>query len=167
MQTAQHHDPSPQNDMQPPPVATVARTRLTKDMHLQSLQDVLEATALIDGVLQRDFGGRGRGIHSKLDSITHPIPKALDERLRYIGALRNKALAEPWYRIEDRAAYLAACEDAATALLLIRERREHLRTLKQHMLRPPRLRSFHTAMVALLVVLFTTAAAVASAWHGG
>lgn len=166
MQTAQHHDPSQQHDIQSPPAATVARTRLPKDKHLQSLQDVLEATALIDSVLARDFGGRGRGIHSKLDSLTHAIPQSLDERLRYLAALRNKALAEPWYRIEDRPAYLAACEDAATALLLLKERREHLRALMNHMLRPPRLGPVHTAMVALLVVVFTTAAADTSVWHG-
>lgn len=87
--------------------------------HLHSLKDVMEITALIEQALARDFGGRGRGIHSRLDSLTEPVPTWLDKRLRYLSAVRNKALVEPWWTIPDRARYLDECHYAAAVLLEI------------------------------------------------
>jgi hypothetical protein len=93
--------------------------------HLHSLKDVMEITALIEQVLARDFAGRGRGIHSKLDSLTEPLPAWLDKRLRYLSAVRNKALVEPWWTIPDRARYLDECDHAAAVLLQIANDRAH------------------------------------------
>jgi hypothetical protein len=93
--------------------------------HLHSMKDVMEITALIEQVLARDFGGRGRGIHSKLDSLTAPLPAWLDKRLRYLSAVRNKALVEPWWAIPDRARFLDECDQAAAVLLQIANDRAH------------------------------------------
>lgn len=100
-----------------------------KTPHMKAMQDVLDITAVIDSVLARDFGGKGRGIHSKLDSVRHPVPARLDRRLRYLAAVRNKALNEPDWEIPQRERYLAECRAAAIRLLDIgrrRQRRAHL-----------------------------------------
>jgi hypothetical protein len=94
--------------------------------HLKQLRDVLTLTAVIEAVLQSDFAGKGRGIHSKLDSSRYPIPTDLDRRLRYIGAVRNKAANEPGYEIPEREAFLVQCEQCAAALVQLA--RQHRRT---------------------------------------
>lgn len=96
---------------------------------MKAMQDVLDITAVIDSVLARDFGGKGRGIHSKLDSLRHPIPARLDRRLRYLAAVRNKALNEPDWAIPQRELYLDECRALAIRLLDIgrrRHRKAHL-----------------------------------------
>lgn len=93
--------------------------------HLHSLRDVMEITSLIEQVLARDFGGRGRGIHSKLDSLSKPLPAWLDKRLRYLSAVRNKALVEPQWAIPEREKYLGECHHAAATLLKIANDRDH------------------------------------------
>lgn len=104
---------------------TTNRRAQRQASHLHSMKDVMEITALIEQVLARDFGGRGRGIHSKLDSLAEPLPAWLDKRLRYLSAVRNKALVEPWWAIPDRARYLDECDYAAAVLLQIANDRAH------------------------------------------
>jgi hypothetical protein len=102
---------------------------MVKTPHMKAMQDVLDITAVIDSVLARDFGGKGRGIHSKLDSVREPVPARLDRRLRYLAAVRNKALNEPDWAIPQRERYLAECQAMAIRLLDIsrrRQRRTHL-----------------------------------------
>lgn len=97
---------------------------MVKTPHMKAMQDVLDITAVIDSVLARDFGGKGRGIHSKLDSLRHPVPARLDRRLRYLAAVRNKALNEPDWAIPQRDRYLAECRALAIRLLDISRRRQ-------------------------------------------
>lgn len=97
---------------------------MVKTPHMKAMQDVLDITAVIDSVLARDFGGKGRGIHSKLDSLRHPVPARLDRRLRYLAAVRNKALNEPDWAIPQRDRYLAECRTLAIRLLDISRRRQ-------------------------------------------
>ena len=104
---------------------TTNRRAQKQAVHLHSLKDVMDINALIEHVLAQNFGGRGRGIHSKLDSLADPLPAWLDKRLRYLAAVRNKALVEPWWAIPDRARYLDECDHAAAVLLQIAHDRAH------------------------------------------
>lgn len=103
---------------------TTSRRAALYARHLDSMKDVIDITGLIEAVLEGDFGGRGRGIHSRLDSLMHPIPASLDKKLRYLAAVRNKALVEPWWPIPNRPRYLHDCEVAAARLLEIANRRQ-------------------------------------------
>lgn len=108
-----------------------------KTLHIVSLKDVLSIVAEIDDILGREFGGKGRGIHSKLDSLHPALPFRLDKRLRYFEAVRNKALMQPEWRIPDRTAYITECQAAARRLRDIarqRERHQRLRTATQRLL---------------------------------
>ncbi len=106
-------------------IKAAMRRKTTKPGHLDTLKEVIDIIALIEKVLERDFGGRGRGVHSKLDSLTHPVPSWLDKRLRYLAAVRNKAVTEPWWPIPDREQYLGECHAAAALLLEIVDDRTH------------------------------------------
>ncbi len=88
-------------------------------MHRHALRDVLTRTAVIEAILQSEFKGKGRGIHSKVASSAHPIPPELAARLRYIGAVRNKAAYEPTFAIPDRANFIVMCDEAASELVLL------------------------------------------------
>jgi hypothetical protein len=88
-------------------------------MNRHALRDVLTRTAVIEAILQSEFKGKGRGIHSKVASSAHPIPPELAARLRYIGAVRNKAAYEPTFAIPDRANFIVMCDEAASELVLL------------------------------------------------
>jgi hypothetical protein len=90
-----------------------------KAMHRHALRDVLTRTAVIEAILQSEFKGKGRGIHSKVASSAYPIPPELAARLRYIGAVRNKAAYEPTFAIPDRANFIVMCDEAASELVLL------------------------------------------------
>ena len=100
-----------------------------RTLHMVTLQDVLGIVAEIDGILAREFGGKGRGIHSKLDSVRPPLPTRLDKRLRYFEAVRNKAVMQPDWRIPDRSSYITECQTAARRLHDIARTRERRRRL--------------------------------------
>lgn len=108
-----------------PPFSQNRRT-----LHMVTLKDVLSIVAEIDDILKRELGGKGRGIHSKLDSVRPPLPSQLDKRLRYFEAVRNKALMQPDWRIPDRPGYISECQVAARRLRAIARKRARLHRLQ-------------------------------------
>lgn len=104
-------------------------TQSRRSLHMVTLRDVLSIVAEIDDILAREFGGKGRGIHSKLDSVHPALPNQLDKRLRYFEAVRNKALMQPDWRIPDRTHYITECQAAARRLHLIAQQRERRRRM--------------------------------------
>lgn len=142
-----------------------------KSPHMKAMQDVLDITAVIDSVLARDFGGKGRGIHSKLDSVRHPVPARLDRRLRYLAAVRNKALNEPEWEIPKRDRYLAECRAAAIRLLDISRQRQRKLHLLNRWLAPVRHWILPVATFAaiggLLLLLVQGGGAAAALLPGG
>lgn len=125
------------------------------------LRDVLGIVAEIDGILGREFGGKGRGIHSKLDSLRPALPTRLDKRLRYFEAVRNKALMQPDWRIPDRAHYIAECQAAARRLRHIACKRRRLQHLLAALHRLRRtLGSFSIAVAAMCILLLLASGAI-------
>lgn len=100
-----------------------------RKLYLQTLCEAVRVIADIDEVLASKFGGRGRGIHSKLDSVRPAVPARLDKKLRYLEAARNKALAEQEWRIPDHENFIVECKDALHRLRGISRRREQRRRL--------------------------------------
>lgn len=136
-------------------------TQSRKNLHTAALRDVLSIVAEIDDILGREFGGKGRGIHSKLDSVHPALPARLDKRLRYFEAVRNKALMQPDWRIPDRASYMTECQAMARRLRRMAQQRER----RRRMLAPfQRLRgtqgSLAVAMAAVGVLLLLASGAI-------
>jgi hypothetical protein len=116
-----------------------------------TLRDVLSIVAEIDDILAREFGGKGRGIHRKLDSVHPALPNQLDKRLRYFEAVRNKALMQPDWRIPDRTHYITECQAAA------RRRRRMLAPLQRLRGMPG---SFAIVMAAVGALLLLVSGAI-------
>jgi len=109
---------------------TVSKSGLgPRRLYLESLREAVRLIADIDEVLASRFGGKGRGIHSKLDSVRPAIPARLDKRLRYLEAARNKALAEREWRIPDPEGFLIECREGLDRLRGLSRRREQRRHL--------------------------------------
>ncbi len=100
-----------------------------RKLYLEALREAVRVIADIDEVLASKFGGKGRGIHSKLDSVRPAIPTRLDRRLRYLEAARNKALAEREWRIPDHESFIIECQEALVRLRSLSRRREQRRHL--------------------------------------
>lgn len=126
-----------------------------------TLKDVLSIVAEIDDILGREFGGKGRGIHSKLDSVQPALPARLDKRLRYFEAVRNKALMQPEWRIPDRTSYIAECQAAARRLRDIARRRERRHRIWAAVQRWRRaLRPFAFVVAAMCALLLLASGAI-------
>jgi hypothetical protein len=59
-----------------------------------TLHAAARLTLRVEHILVQDFDARGRGMHSKVDSVRPPLPRQLAADLRYLGALVNTAVAE-------------------------------------------------------------------------
>lgn len=103
--------------------------QVRKRRYLDDLREAVLLVADIDVMLGSVFGGKGRGIHSKLDSLRPLIPERLDKRLRYLEAARNKALAEREWRIPDPEGFIAECRDTLNRLQRLSHRRARVRHL--------------------------------------
>lgn len=128
-----------------------------RTLHMATLKDVLSIVAEIDDILGREFGGKGRGIHSKLDSVQPALPSRLDKRLRYFEAVRNKALMQPDWRIPDRASYITECQAAARRLRDIARHREQRHRMWAAMQRWRRVLEPFAFVVATMCALFLLA----------
>lgn len=141
------------NDMPPEPLQPMS----SRHPHAVALREVIGLVAEIDGVLGREFGGKGRGIHSKLDSVRPAIPVKLDKRLRYLEAARNKALMQPEWRIPEREKYIAECQAAVFRLRRIARKRERNHQLMSLLRRSLGTLGSFVAVVAAMCLLLLVA----------
>lgn len=133
-----------------------------KNLHRVTLQDVLAVVAEIDDILKHDFGGKGRGIHSKLDSLDPALPHHLDKKLRYFEAVRNKALTQPDWPIPNRASYMTECRAMARRLRHIAQQRDRRRRMLVPFQRLRARRGSIAVVVAALGVLLLVHGAISS-----
>lgn len=81
------------------------------------LHDIRRVASLIDLVLARDFGGRGRTIKDKLNSSTRPIPMSLERKLCHIAESHKAFAKEMSSDIAHQINYLEECEVLAMELV--------------------------------------------------
>lgn len=81
-----------------------------------TLKDVLQGTKRIEALLEQKFGSTGRGLYEKMDSANMALPEPLKKRIRYVATLRNKAMHEDGFEIDDIAEYVKTCQSIAQQL---------------------------------------------------
>lgn len=77
---------------------------------MSDLKQLLDATRTIESILEKDFGGEGRGMHEKLTSAQWPIPEYLVKKIRYIASVRNKTVHEAGYEVPDLEGFVLECQ---------------------------------------------------------
>ena len=66
-----------------------------------TLKDVLQGTKRIEAILEEKFGSTGRGLYEKIDTANMKLPEPLQKRIRYVATLRNKAMHQEGFEIDN------------------------------------------------------------------
>lgn len=70
------------------------------------LKMLVDAVKRAETLLESKFGASGRGLYEKLDSVRANVPAKLHGTIRYMATVRNKAMHEDGYEIDDFGAYM-------------------------------------------------------------
>ena len=65
----------------------------------------------IEQLLEQKFAAKGRGLHEKVDSVTHVLDPALIKRLRWIATMRNKVVHED-FNLPSQDDFISSCQSA-------------------------------------------------------
>jgi len=84
---------------------------------MSDFKSIVDAVKRIETTLVEQYGAEGRGLHEKLSSVESRIPQNLQRSIRYLATVRNKAMHEDGYEIEDPADYLRRAAQVNAELL--------------------------------------------------
>lgn len=87
------------------------------------LDTIVGWTKKLESALETRLGAEGRGLHEKTGSVEHRLDKDLIRLLRKIATMRNKAMHEDGYVVEDIDRFVKDCEHAHNRIV-------HLETSK-------------------------------------
>lgn len=90
---------------------------------MSDFKSIIDAVKRIETTLIGQFGAEGRGLHEKLSSVEERIPPNLQRTIRYLATVRNKAMHEDGYEIEDPAVYVQQATQVHTQLLALASQR--------------------------------------------
>ena len=82
---------------------------------MSDIEIAVKNSKILEQLLESKFGAVGKGLHQKVDSVTHRLDGATVKRLRWIATLRNKVVHED-FAVENVAEYVAACEQCRAVL---------------------------------------------------
>lgn len=83
---------------------------------MKDITPVVRASKRIEALLEEKFGAQGRGLHEKFTSVEHHVPAELHKTIRYIATVRNKAVHEDNYELDDEQGFLRQAERVAQVL---------------------------------------------------
>lgn len=86
---------------------------------MSSIESVIKGARRIEGVLEKDFGAEGKGLHEKLSSVESKLPQELQRRIRWIATMRNKTVHEEGFEPDSIEDFNRACEDIVEKLNFI------------------------------------------------
>ncbi len=66
-----------------------------------SIELAVRASKQLEGILESELGATGKGLHEKVTSVERHLPDSLIRKLRRIATIRNNAVHNPDYEIED------------------------------------------------------------------
>lgn len=72
---------------------------------------VVTQSKQIEQLLEQKFAAKGRGLHEKVDSVTHVLDAALVKRLRWIATMRNKVVHED-FALPSQDDFSRSCQSA-------------------------------------------------------
>lgn len=90
---------------------------------MSDFKAIIDAIKRIETTLIEQFGAEGRGLHEKLSSVEERIPPKLQRSIRYLATVRNKAMHEHGYEIDDPAGYVRQATQAYAELLALATQR--------------------------------------------
>jgi len=68
---------------------------------MSTIETAVRAARELESVLETQLGAVGRGLHEKVDSVQARLPPDLLGTLRRIATIRNRAVHEHGFQIDD------------------------------------------------------------------
>lgn len=83
---------------------------------MTDLNKIIAGAKSVERILTEQFGGTGRGMREKLDSVRYPIPQPLQQRIAYLARMRNRSVHEEGFELNDSEDYLRKCQAVCAEL---------------------------------------------------
>ncbi|TKB51682.1 hypothetical protein [Ferrimonas aestuarii] len=81
-----------------------------------SIEVAVQQAKRIESKLVSELGAEGRGLHEKLSSCESQLPKLLVRQIRWIATVRNKAVHEEGFEIDDQHEFVRRCDHVVLQL---------------------------------------------------
>jgi hypothetical protein len=131
---------------------------------MSDLQTVVSGAKAIEKVLVEEFGAKGRGLYANMASSRIPIPQAMQRRIRYVAAMRNKSVHELRFDLGDPAAFTERCARLVEELRELHTNRQLVRT--SQVATQPSGKPWAWGMGAVVVLLLIAGGYLAFDRHG-
>ena len=77
---------------------------------MSDIEIVIRQSRRIEGILEKQFGAIGKGLHVKLSSIESQVPQHIVKTTRWIATMRNSVVHEDGFEINNIDSFVDACE---------------------------------------------------------
>ncbi|USD36556.1 tetratricopeptide repeat protein [Ferrimonas sp. SCSIO 43195] len=101
-----------------------------------SIEVAVQQSKRIESKLVSELGAEGRGLHEKLSSCEAQLPKLLVRQIRWIATVRNKAVHEEGFEIDDQQEFVRRCDHVVAQLEQIAEAKSQARANTLHTAKP-------------------------------
>ncbi|ASK56779.1 DUF4145 domain-containing protein [Vibrio cholerae] len=83
---------------------------------MSEIEQVVLRTRKLETLLREQYHAEGKGLHQLITSCEERLPHDVIKKLRYVATIRNKVVHEDDYRLDDRKAFLAVCQECEDGL---------------------------------------------------
>jgi len=83
---------------------------------MSDIEQVVLRTRKLERLLREQYHARGKGLHQLISSCEERLPHDVIAKLRFVATIRNKVVHEDRYKLEDRRAFLAVCNECEKEL---------------------------------------------------
>ncbi len=83
---------------------------------MSDIEKVVLRTRKIERLLREQYHAHGKGLHQLISSCEERLPHDVIAKLRFVATIRNKVVHEDRYKLEDRKAFLAVCNECEKEL---------------------------------------------------
>lgn len=83
---------------------------------MSEIEQVVLRTRKLETLLREQYHAEGKGLHQLITSCEERLPHDVIKKLRYVATIRNKVVHEDDYRLDDRKAFLAVCQECEDEL---------------------------------------------------
>ncbi|EOX1766895.1 DUF4145 domain-containing protein [Vibrio cholerae] len=83
---------------------------------MSEIEQVVLRTRKLETLLREQYHAEGKGLHQLITSCEERLPHDVIKKLRYVATIRNKVVHEDDYRLDDRKAFFAVCQECEDEL---------------------------------------------------
>lgn len=83
---------------------------------MSAIDTAVRGSRLLEGLLEAEFGATGKGLHERLDSVEGGLPSDVVKAMRRIATIRNRAVHEEGYELDDPEGFGRSVEEVAAKL---------------------------------------------------